>query len=320
MPQDKIQHIYAAHTYYDIRRELEKRPGAPTCTQVSTPDDLRAIMPEVEVLVASMLWDNNLLDIAPRLRLIQSISSGVDQFDLNRLKERGVHLCNARGVNANAVAEHALALMLSLARRLYEARDNQKIRHWSTTGTDPRPRLQELSEKHALIIGMGTIGDRVARLCLALGMKVSGARHSARPLDVAGVEQVAMDDLHAGLKDADYVILTCPLTEQTRHLINAAAFGVMKPDACLVNVARGPVVEEAALIEALDTGRIAGAALDTYDEEPLPSSSPLWSRPNLVMTGHTAGETQFYERNVVDILMKNLAALETGGPLTNQIV
>ena len=320
MPQDKIQHIYAAHAYYDIRRELEKRPGAPPCTQVSTLDDLRAILPDAEVLVISMLWRNELLDIAPRLRLIQSISSGVDQFDLNRLQERGIRLCNARGANANAVAEHALALMLNLARRLYEARDNQKLRHWSTTGTDPRPRLQELSEKHALVVGMGTIGDRVARLCLALGMKVSGARHSARPLDVAGVEQIAMDDLHSGLKAADYVILTCPLTPQTRHLINAAAFGAMKPDACLVNVARGPVVEEAALIEALDTGRIAGAALDTYDEEPLPSSSALWSRPNLVMTGHTAGETQFYERNVVDILMKNLEALETGGTMTNQIV
>ncbi|PYD75450.1 D-2-hydroxyacid dehydrogenase [Novacetimonas pomaceti] len=320
MPHDQIPCIYAAHSYYDIRRELEKRPSAPPCIQVTTLDDLKKIIADAEILVISMLWKNDLLEIAPRLRLIQSISSGVEQFDLNRLKARGVHLCNARGANASAVAEHALALMLSLARRLYEARDNQKMCRWSTTGTDPRPRLQELSEKNVLIVGMGTIGDRLARLCQALGMNVSGARHSARPLDVAGVRQITMNRLHEGLADADYVILTCPLTPQTHHLINTAAFAAMKRDACLINVARGAVVEEAALIHALDTGRIAGAALDTYDEEPLPASSPLWSRPNLVMTGHTAGETQFYERNVVDILLRNLAALKTGGPMTNMIV
>ncbi|MEZ7137070.1 D-2-hydroxyacid dehydrogenase [Komagataeibacter sp. SM21] len=320
MSHHELQRIYAAHVYYDIRAELEKRPSAPPCTQVDTFDGLKAIIPQAEVLVVSMLWRNELLDIAPRLRLIQSISSGVEQFDLDRLKERGIRLCNARGVNANAVAEHALALMLNLARRLYEARDNQKIARWSTTGTDERPRLQELSEKKALIVGMGTIGDRIARLCLALGMQVSGARHSARPLDVPGVTQVNMTDLHDALHEADYVILTCPLTAQTEHLIDRRAFAAMNPDACLINVARGRVVEEAALIEALTTDRIAGAALDTYAEEPLPSFSPLWSLPNLVMTGHTAGETQFYERNVVDILMKNITALENGTEMINRIV
>ncbi|MCE2564497.1 D-2-hydroxyacid dehydrogenase [Komagataeibacter sp. FNDCF1] len=319
-PPAPISHIFAAHEYYDIRAELEKRPGALPCTQVDTFAQLEQIVPEAEVLVVSMLWQNSLLERAPKLRLIQSISSGVEQFDLDRLKERGIRLCNARGANASAVAEHALALLLNLARRLYEARDNQNRARWSGTGTDQRPRLRELTGSTVLIIGMGSIGDQLARLCLALGLQVSGMRHSPRPLDVPGVTQVDAAGLHAAISQADYIVLTCPLTEQTTGLMNQAAFAAMKPDACLINVARGRVVEEAALVDALRAGRIRGAAIDTYATEPLPPQSPLWTLPNLVMTSHVAGETQFYERNVVDILLQNITAIETGGTLVNQII
>ena len=145
-------------------------------------------------------------------------------------------------------------------------------------------------------------------------------RHSPRPLDVAGVTQVRPGDLHAAMGQADHIVLTCPLTPQTEGLMNQRAFAAMKRDACLINVARGRVVDETALIAALRTNAIAGAALDTYADEPLPPTSPLWQLPNLVMTSHVAGETQFYERNVVDILLENLSALDTGGPLVNQIV
>ncbi|NVN35563.1 D-2-hydroxyacid dehydrogenase [Komagataeibacter swingsii] len=314
------QTVYVAHEYYNIRAELEKRPGAPPCVQVQTFAQLEQVIPQAEVLVVSMLWRNTLLARAPRLKLIQSISSGVEQFDLTQLRARGIHLSNARGANAAAVAEHALALLLSLSRRLYEARDNQHRAHWSGTGMDARPRLQELTGKTVLIVGMGTIGDRLARICLALGMRVCGMRHSPRPLDVPGVVQVAPGDLHAAMGQADYIVLTCPLTPQTEGLMDQRAFAAMKPDACLINVARGRVVDETALIAALRANAIAGAALDTYADEPLPPTSPLWQLPNLVMTSHVAGETQFYEHNVVDILLDNIRALETGGPLRNQIV
>ena len=166
------QTIYVAHEYYDIRAELEKRPGSPPCVQVQTFTQLEQIIPQAEILVVSMLWRDTLLERAPRLKLIQSISSGVEQFDLDRLRARNIHLCNARGANATAVAEHALALLFSLSRRLYEARDDQHRAHWSGTGMDPRPRLQELTGKTVLIVGMGTIGDQLARFCLALGMQV----------------------------------------------------------------------------------------------------------------------------------------------------
>ena len=315
-----IRHILVAHEYYAIGTELEKRPAAPPCTQVSTFAELEQAVVQAEVLVVSMLWQNALLARAPNLRLIQSVSSGVEQFDLEQLKERGIRLCNARGANAAVVAEHALALLLSLSRRLYEARDDQNRAHWSGIGMDPRPRLRELTGSSVLIIGMGSIGNRLARLCMALGMQVSSMRHSDQPLAVPGVTRIARGSLHAGLAQADYVVLTCPLTPQTTGLIDAAAFAAMKSDACLVNVARGRVVDEAALIDALRGGRIAGAAIDTCVEEPLPPQSPLWSLPNLVMTSHVAGETQFYERNMVNILLANIAALETGGTLVNQIV
>lgn len=318
--QSPNQTIYVAHEYYDIRAELEKRPGSPPCVQVRTFAQLEQIIPQAEILVISMLWRDSLLERAPRLKLIQSISSGVEQFDLEQIRARDIHLCNARGANAAVVAEHALALMLSLSRRLYEARDNQHRAHWSGTGMDDHPRLQELTGKTVLIIGMGTIGDRLARICLALGMQVRGMRHSSRPLDVPGVTQVMASDLHATMGQADHIVLTCPLTPQTEGLMNQRAFATMKRDACLINVARGRVVDESALIAALRTNAIAGAALDTYADEPLPSTSPLWQLPNLVMTSHVAGETQFYERNVVDILLDNTRALETGGPLRNQIV
>ena len=166
------QTIYVAHDHYDIGAELEKRPDSPPCVQVQTAAELEQVISQAEILVVSMLWHNGLLDHAPRLKLIQSISSGVEQFDLDRLRTRNIHLCNARGANATAVAEHALALLFSLSRRLYEARDDQHRAHWSGTGMDPRPRLQELTGKTVLIVGMGTIGDQLARFCLALGMQV----------------------------------------------------------------------------------------------------------------------------------------------------
>ncbi|MFT8675737.1 MAG: D-2-hydroxyacid dehydrogenase [Acetobacter sp.] len=312
--------ITAAHVYYDIGAELACRPQAPACRQVNTAAGLEPLLPDTEVLVISMLWQNRFLDLAPKLRYIQSISSGVDQFDLDALKARGVRLCNARGVNSRAVAEHALALLFSLSRRLYEARDNQARQRWATTGTDPRPRLTELAGKVVYVIGMGTIGDEIARLCQVLGMTVLGTRHSPRPLDVPGVTQIAADEIATGLAAADHVILTCPLTEQTRHLMNARTFALMKPGATLINVARGPVVDENALIAALNSGALAAAALDTFDQEPLPPQSPLWSVPNLVLTSHIAGETEHYERNVVNILLENLKALATDTPMTNRIV
>jgi phosphoglycerate dehydrogenase-like enzyme len=172
-----------------------------------------------------------------------------------------------------------------------------------------------------LLVGLGRIGGRIARLCKAFGMTVIGVRR-----DVAGGAEGA-DEVHsfrdfaALVPRADFVVLACPLTDETRGLVNAAALAAMKSTAHLVNVARGRVVDEAALVAALQAGRIRGAALDVTADEPLPADSPLWAMPNVLITPHTGGETHMYEDNVLDLMVENIARLQRGETsLVNQIV
>ncbi|NVN09554.1 D-2-hydroxyacid dehydrogenase [Nguyenibacter vanlangensis] len=312
--------VCVAHAHYDLKGEMERRPNPPPCVQVNNLADLEQVAADAEVLVVSMLWKNHILDWAPKLKLVQSVSAGVDHYDHALFRERGVHLCSARGVNANAVSDHALGLLLNLSRRLFEARDDQRNAYWRLTSSNPKDRLQELDSKTVLVVGFGGIGARVARLCRAFGMNVIAMRRSVPQTQPEDVRIISNRDFLPTLPQADVVILTCPLTEETFELVNAEAFAAMRPDAVLINVARGKVIDEGAMIEALQSGQIAGAALDTFVEEPLPASSPLWSMDNVIVTPHAAGETQFYERNVVDILLTNIGALEAGTPLKNQIV
>jgi phosphoglycerate dehydrogenase-like enzyme len=269
----------------------------------------------------SMMWHNELIDRADRLRFIQSISAGIDQYDREKLAARGIRLANAGGVNANAVAQHAMALILALARRLPEARDNQAKRVWRGMISDLAQREDELGGKTLLIVGLGRIGGTLAHLAKAFGMRVVATRRN--PAAGAGAADAVhgIDELGGLLGQADYVALTCPLTPQTERVINAAALSRMQPSASLVNVARGRCVDEPALIEALRGGRIAAAALDTTMEEPLAEDSPLWSMPNALITPHTAGETRRYEDNVIDILLENLDRLWRGETsLRNQVI
>jgi phosphoglycerate dehydrogenase-like enzyme len=170
------------------------------------------------------------------------------------------------------------------------------------------------------VVGLGRIGARLAHLARAFGMRVIAIRRNPAA-DAAGVDAVGGNDrLREMLGEADIVALTCPLTPETENLIDAAALAAMRPAAHLVNVARGRIVDEPALIRALQEGRIAAAALDVTVEEPLPQSSPLWSLPNVLLTPHTAGETQSYEDGVIDILLENLDRLWRGETLVNQVV
>jgi phosphoglycerate dehydrogenase-like enzyme len=217
------------------------------------------------------------------------------------LAKRGIRLANARGVNARAVAEHAMALMLALSRRLPEARDNQNKRVWRGMIGDLSQREDELGGKTLLVVGLGDIGGRLAQLAKAFDMHVVGLRrHPAFGRGAADAVH-AMDELNSLLPDADFVALTCPLTAETENLVGAEAFGRMKPTAYLVNVARGRVIDEAALIEALATHRIAGAGIDVTAEEPLAPNSPLWAMEHVLITPHTAGETRRYERSCATI-------------------
>ncbi len=193
--------------------------------------------------------------------------------------EHGIRLASARGVNAQAVAEHAIALILALARRLPEARDNQRNRVWRGMIGDLAAREDELGGKTLLIVGLGDIGGRLARLAKAFDMRVIGLRRD--PKNGAGAADAVhgMGALKARLPEADFVALTCPLVKDTENLIDADALGRMKRSAFLINVARGRCVDESALAKALAEGRIAGAAIDVTVEEPLARASPLWTPP-----------------------------------------
>jgi len=304
-----------------MQKRFEARGTGLRSFQVTSRDELAARIGEADVVVVSGLWNNALLEQAPKLRFVQSISAGVDQYGQDAFRAKGVRLASAQGVNANAVSEHAMALILAAARLLPQARDNQAKRHWRPMIGEIAQREDELGGKTLLVVGLGRIGGRLARLAKAFGMRVVGLRRDPA-VGAEGADEVhAIASLQNWLPQADIVALTCPLTPETTGLIDADALAAMKPTARLVNVARGKVVDEMALIAALREGRIAGAALDVTVEEPLPETSPLWDLPNVFITPHSAGETQRYEDNVIDILLENLDRLQRGETqLRNQIV
>jgi phosphoglycerate dehydrogenase-like enzyme len=313
--------ICFAHVAYRLDERFSVLGTGIRSFAVRDPESLEARVGEADVLVISGLWQDRLLDRAKKLRFIQAIGAGTDQFPRKELAKRGIRLASARGVNYRAVAEHAMALILALSRRLPEARDNQAKGIWRGMIGDPSRREDELGGKTLLIIGLGQIGGRLAELAKPFDMRVIGLRRNPAAGRGAADAVHAMSELGSLLPEADFVALTCPLTRETENLMDAEAFARMKPSAYLVNVARGRVVDEAALIAALGAGHIAGAGLDVTAEEPLAASSPLWGMAQVLITPHTAGETSRYEDNVIEILRDNLERLWRGEPqLRNQVV
>jgi len=313
--------ICFAHVAYRLHERFSALDTGIGSFAVRDPETLEQHIGEADVLVISGLWKNSLLDRTRKLRFIQSIGAGTDQFPRDELTKRGIRLASARGVNARAVAEHAMALILALSRRLPEARDNQTRRVWRGMIGDLTEREDELGGKSLLVVGLGDIGGRLARLAKAFDMRVVGLRRN--PAAGRGVADTVhrMDALRSLLPETDFVALTCPLTTETEHLIDTEAFGRMKPSAYLVNIARGRVVDEPALVKALAAKRIAGAAIDVTADEPLAPSSPLWGMAQVLITPHTAGETRRYEDNVIEILRDNLERLWRGDQqLRNQVV
>lgn len=319
-PRDRLTLCFA-HGAYRMAERFALRDTGIAHIELRTADELTRRLPEADVLVVSGLWRNALAAIASKLRFIQSISAGTDQYDKALLRERGIRLASAAGVNAEAVAEHAMALMLALARRLPEARDNQNARRWRGIIGEIGAREDQLTGKTLLVVGMGRIGARLARLAKAFEMRVVATKRDTSTGAHEADAVYTHDRLHDLLREADIVALTCPLTPETENLIDAAALSAMKPTAHLINVARGRVIDEPALIAALQQRRIAAAGLDVTRDEPLPESSPLWALPHVLITPHSAGETQRYEDAVIDILLENLERLWRGEvALRNQIV
>jgi phosphoglycerate dehydrogenase-like enzyme len=313
--------ICFAHAAYRMAERFAARGTGIAHVQVRSAAELAGQLPQSHVLVVSMLWQNELAGIAGKLRFIQSISAGTDQYDKALLRQRGIRLASAAGVNAAAVAEHAMALILALYRRLPEARDNQNARRWRGMISEIGAREDQLTGKTLLVVGMGRIGAKLAHLAKAFDMRVVATKRDPGIGAAAADAVYGPGCLHRLLREADVVAIACPLAPETENLIDAAALAAMKPTAHLINVARGRIVDEPALIAALREKRIAGAGLDVTREEPLPALSPLWTMPNVLITPHTAGETHRYEDAVIDILLENLDRLWRGErALVNEVV
>ena len=315
LPAKEKMTICFAHPAYRMQERFVLRKTGIQCFEVRTLDELKARIGEADVLSVSGFWRNELIASASRLILIQSISAGTDQYSRELLASAGIRVASAQGVNERAVSEHAISLILAMARKLPNARDNQTARHWRSLISEISKREEELGCKTLVILGMGRIGSRLATLAKAFDMHVIGIKRDTSKGCGAADRVVATSDLLSTLPQADFVALTCNLNPTTENLINAQALATMKPTAYLINVARGKVVHEPSVIEALRAGTIAGAALDCAWDEPLPDTSPLWTAPNVFITPHSAGETQKYEDNVIDLLIENLARLSRGETL-----
>ena len=312
--------VHFAHVAYRMEERYAARNPQVNYFQTWTSEETISRINDADVFVVSGFWDNDLLERASKLKYIQSIGAGFDQFPLDELSERGIVLANASGVNQNAVAEHAMSLMLALNRHIHTGRDNQNTHVWRGMLGDLTKREDELIGKTLLIIGMGTIGSRLARFAKAFDMRVIATKRNPATSATSVDDLVTPDRLNELVPQADFVVLTCPLTAETKNIVDARVFEAMKSTAYLINVARGQCVDEPLLAEALKSGQIAGAGLDHFWDEPLGGDSILWDLENVIITPHTGGETRMYEERVIDILDDNLCRIWNGrSDLRNQI-
>jgi phosphoglycerate dehydrogenase-like enzyme len=282
---------------------------------VSDERSLAAQLPMADVLFAwgpVREWLQERWDRAERLRWIQTASDGVDGLLFPALAGSDVAVTNARGVFDDAIAEWTIGAMLAFATRILDQRDAQARARWIAG------RTERLAGRRLLVVGPGPIGRAVATRAVSLGMDLSAVGRSARDDDLFGRVR-GRDELHAALADADYVVDTMPITDGTRHTFDAEAFAAMRPTARFLNVGRGPTVDEPALVHALRNGGIAGAALDVFEEEPLPESSPLWGMPNVLISPHMCGDFTGWETVVVRLFIDNLERFVGGLELRNRV-
>jgi phosphoglycerate dehydrogenase-like enzyme len=281
-----------------------------------TPDTLNEAVADADIFFGFPSKD--LLSHAPKLKWIQASSAGVEFVaNIPELVASDVILTNTRGAHGPSIGEHALALLLTMTRHIPESLEQQRRKHWE------RGRLyktaREIGGLTMGIIGFGALGRGIAKRAQAFEMNILAVDAQA----ISGepfVEEVwpvsRLDDL---IEQSDVVVVATPLTAETRHLIDAGRLAKMKRDAYLIVVSRGGIVVEDALLEALNEGRIAGAALDVVEQEPMPADHPLWDAPNFVLTPHLAGASAPKERRVVEIFRDNLQRYLNDEPLLNVV-
>ena len=279
-------------------------------------DKLADMLPGAEVLLGWSFSEGGLRTVwrhADRLRWIHWTGAGVDAVLFPELIASEVVVTNSRGIFDRAMAEYVLGVILCFAKRFPESTLHQAERRW-------QHRLSEMIiGSRALVVGVGSIGCEIARLLTHAGLHVEGVGRRARASHKDFVAVHARENLDTALQDADYVVIVVPLTDETGGLFGAAQMRAMKPSARLINVARGAVLDESALVEALLSDQIAGAALDVTAVEPLPDTSPLWSTPNVIISPHMSGDYIGYQKAVVSAFIDNLRRFCAGRPLLNVV-
>jgi phosphoglycerate dehydrogenase-like enzyme len=318
IPEPLIEKLKAASP----RLQIEHR----TAQQL---DELGEALHGIEVLYTSWLMPSP--EMAPDVRWVQGHFAGVDHF-LDHPLLKKVILTTTSGLHAPNIAEYVLMMILAFAHRLPRMIQFQRKSEW------PKDRWtlfvpKELHDSTVGIVGYGSIGREVARLAKAFGMQVLATKRRPQQTNEQGwqlpgigdpaAQQVdrlyASDQLKLMLSECDYVVVAVPLTPETDKLLGAAEFQSMKREAVLINIARGGVIDEAALIEALRNGVIAGAGLDVFEQEPLPADSPLWQFPNVILSPHVSGFTPHYDERAMDLFAENLRRYVAGEPLLNVV-
>jgi phosphoglycerate dehydrogenase-like enzyme len=282
----------------------------------SSYEGIERLLSEAEIIFTISLRPEQFA-LARKLKWIHSPTAAVHQFLFPAFINSNVVLTNSREVHGPVVAEHVVAMIFALAKKIPQAVAFQQKHVW---GQEPMwkegAHLREIAGATLGLIGLGSIGRRVASMASALGMRVIAVREHPEKPKPDGVQEVfAPSQLHELLHQSDYVVLAAPLIASTTGLINAETLRAMKREGCVINVGRGPQVDEAALASALRNGQIAGAALDVFDREPLPSDSTLWSVANLLITPHTAGLTEKLWYRHYDLFSENLRRYLSGQPL-----
>jgi len=286
-----------------------------------TPQAARArldtLLADSEVILSNPMVPGDILKRAPKLRWLQLTSAGVDRLlEAPVVRTPAVDVTTASGIHAVPISEFVVGAMLAFAKGFPRALRAQDEGRWNAYLPD------ELEGKTVGILGMGAIGSRVAALAYAFGMEVLairrsvGSRHKG---DGHVAEFMPPSELPYLLGESDYVVVAVPLTDESRHMIGEAELRSMKPTAVIVNIARGAVIDEPALIRALKEGWVGGAALDVFEQEPLPAQSDLWNLPNVLLTPHVSGGTPRYMERAIDLFCDNLHHYLDGRPLRNVV-
>jgi|SRR5581483_1665559 len=280
---------------------------------------LRGALPSADAAFAAFL-DRDLVPSLTKLRWVQAPAAGVGHLLSDELVASPIVLTSARGVRARPIAEHVLAVTLALARQLHTALRYQATHTWSLDELEASGRIRTLKGARMGLIGLGAIGIEVAAAASAFGMHVIAVRKRTTRPAPPGVEEVLPPErLPELLAASDVVVLAAALTPDTRELIGRAALGHVKRGAFLVNISRGGLIDDAAVIEALQDGRLGGAALDVFTREPLDRTSPYWDLPNVIVTPHISGGMEDYWTPLVALFAENLTRFERGEPLLNVV-